>query len=329
MIQEHPLSSGIASSIVRTRREISDIIHGDDARTIAIVGPCSLDDSTQADGTPSALRFAERIDEIRQIPAIEDNLLIIMRCPPSKPRTDLGWTGLEEDQPATARKLLADIANSGLPLGIEIMEREQLARYGDLLSLGWVGARNNKDTSLRRTLSAYSELPVFCKNDDHGDISPAQAAIATMSEPQPHARITLPDGRTGVIKETAGNPNGALLWRGGKNYPAPDDFERGLRDIAQAGLPYGIDCSHGNTQAHDPEQRNRKTVLGQLACFDHTIDIVEARELPKSPVAIMIEAYLREGADTSGETAGVSRTDPCVSLSQVTSMLIRMATTRF
>ncbi len=327
--QEYPLVRGVATTIAQTRREIIDIFAGRDRRTLAVVGPCSLDDTRLADGTPSVLRFAEELAEIRRIPEIEDNLLVIMRSPPSKPRTDLGWTGLEEERPEAARDLLSQIVNNYLPLGIEVMEREQLARYGDLLSLGWVGARNNKDTGLRRTLSAYAELPILCKNDDHGDINAARLALRTIAEPQKHVRVTLPDGQTGKLKESAGNPNGAILWRGGSNYSTSDLFETGVQEVIATGLPYGVDCSHGNTQAHDPNKKNSKTVLGQLACFDHLVELVNEGSLQRTPRAVMIEAHLIEGSDPSGKTAGMSRTDPCVNIGQLAGMLKRMASAAF
>lgn len=321
----HPLDDQTERNIQETRDAVISILRGYDSRMIAVVGPCSMDDSRLADGTPSVLQFAERLDEIRKTPVVEDNLLTIMRIPPAKPRTDVGWAGLDETDPEESHWLMSEIAGMGMPVAMEIMDRDQLARYGGLLSLGWVGARNNKDTLLRRTLSAFPELPLFCKNDDHGDVDAAVLALETIATRQSNVRITMPDGTTGLLRQSRGNRNAGLLWRGGSDNPNPAGFSAGLNDTASRGMPYGVDCSHGSAQAFDPSGNYGKTVEGQLRSFDSLIDHIDSNSLPLQPVAVMIESHLHAGSDASGETAGMSRTDPCVSVEQLNSMMTRLA----
>lgn len=322
----HPLDCKSESEIDHTREAIIDILNGDDSRMIAIVGPCSMDESKLKDGTPAVVRFAEKLDGIRETPLIKENLLTIMRVPPAKPRTDLGWSGLDETDPIEAHWLMREIVDMAMPVAMEVMDRDQIARYGGMLALAWVGARNNKDTILRRTLSAFPELPLLCKNDDHGDIMAAALALDTIAAPQNNVRITMPNGSTGIMPKTNGNPNGGLLWRGGSDMPTPQGFSHGLHETAKRGIPYGVDCSHGSAQSFDPGGQFKKTVEGQHASFDRLISHIDANDLASQPVAVMIEAHLLSGADPSGEVAGLSRTDPCVSIDKLGEMMIRLAT---
>lgn len=323
LAQKHPLTPVATEQITDTRRHVIDCMEGRDKRTILIIGPCSEDDSLQPDDTPSVVAFARELQKISQEKKVRENLLIIMRYPPAKPRTDLGLAGLEQKDVMAAHRLLTDISNMGMPLAIEIMNRQHIARYGHLLSLGWIGARNIRDTHLRHSLSAYADLPVLCKNGEHGEVKPALQAVKTINESHENASITLPDDRTAYVSRTSGNPNTGLIWRGGSEYMSPEGFERGLLAVAETGQPYGVDCSHGNTMAHDRD--HQKSVSGQKACLDHLLDMISSGKLEKRPKAIMLEAYLQAGNDTSRQTPGRSWTDPCLSLKDARAAIAQIA----
>ncbi len=321
--QAHPLSEQAKQKIAETRQQVIDILEGKDVRMIAIVGPCSEDDSVRPDGTPSVVHYARELRDIAQDENIRKKVLIVMRCPPAKPRSDLGLAGLEQKDVAMAHKLLTDIANLGVPLAVEVMGSEHIARYGNLVSLHWVGARNNKDTILRHSLSAYPEMPVLIKNDEHGELQPALQAVQTIKEGHDNARITLPDGRTGYVRRTDGNPHAGIVRRGGTQHMSPEGFETGLAQTVETGLPYAVDCAHANEQAHDSQ--NQKTVAGQKACFNHLLDMLQNSKLQTEPKAIMIESYLLEGNDTTQKTPGKSWTDPCISLEDTKEMIKQLA----
>jgi 3-deoxy-7-phosphoheptulonate synthase len=324
LLQAHPLAADSAAAIVQHRHEIIDILAGKDARMLLIIGPCSEDDSTQPDGTPSVVHFARELHHIANDPQIAKHLKVVMRCPPAKPRSDVGLAGLEQKDITRAHELLTAVAELGVPLAIEVMGGEHLARYGHLLSMAWVGARNNKDTKLRHALSAYGALPVLCKNGEHGELKPALQAITTINQSHANASIILPDDRTAYVAQTSGNPHTGIIWRGGSEYMSPERFEQGVSETAATELPYAIDCAHGNEQAHD--QLHQKSVRGQLDCFDHVLQLLEDRKLPTNPKALMVEGYLLAGADTSQQTPGQSWTDPCVDLATVRDMAMRLAT---
>lgn len=323
LAQDQPLLAEAQEAIASARAQIIDILEGRDKRLLVIVGPCSEDDSVQPDGTPSVVKYAAEIKKLSEEDKIKNKLLVVMRCPPAKPRSDLGLAGLEQKDVVTAHRLLTEIANLRVPLAIEVMEPEHIARYGRIICLPWVGARNNRDTMLRHALSAYSDFPVLIKNDEHGDLKPALQAIDTIGQGHDNARITLPDGRTGYVGKTAGNLHTGIIWRGGSAYMSPETFEEGLQKVAQTKRPYAIDCAHGNEVAHDKD--HQKSIAGQKACFDHVLELVKNRTLSVAPKAIMIESHLLEGNDTSQQTPGKSWTDPCISLDDAKEMIRRLA----
>lgn len=320
---EYALDHEAREVIAEARQTVGDILHGKDPRMLAVVGVCAEDDSLQSDGTPSVLRFGERLSALMDRPEIAEHLYVVMRCPPAKPRSALGMAGLEQENPREARRLLAMLANTKMPLALEIMERDHLAVYGDLTTLGWVGARNNRDTGLRRTLSQYSGIPILCKNGEHGELDPALQTIETMRAQHPNAAITLPNGMKAHVELTTGHDTTGVIWRGGKLFMSHEAFEHGVMETAKTGLPYLIDGSHGNAMVHDTE--HKKSVEGQIAAFNHTVQLVLSDTLPTMPKGIMLESYLIAGADTSRGTPGKSWTDPCIDFETLEGMLMQLA----
>ena len=97
---------------------------GEDKRLLLIVGPCSIHDVN------SAHEYAKKLLEIKK--KVEKNILVIMRVYFEKPRTVIGWKGLINDPDLDnsfdinkgikiARKLLIDLAESGMPAGHEYL----------------------------------------------------------------------------------------------------------------------------------------------------------------------------------------------------------------
>jgi 3-deoxy-7-phosphoheptulonate synthase len=321
----HPLGAQALQMVKDTRIITRAIMDGSDPRILAIVGPCSADESRSNDGTFLNVDFAERLKVVAEQPIVKDNLVVVMRCPPAKPRSNTGRAGLEQGNLVTAHEILTGIGNTGMPLTMEIMNKEHVARYGGMLSMGWIGARDNTATKFRQTLSG-SNLPVFCKNGVTGELGTALDAVKTINAEHDNVELILPDGRLAEISHTTGNQATGLVWRGGTDFLSPDAFAKGVADTAEIGQPYLIDCAHSNEQAHDSDLA--KSVIGQIACFNHTLELIAGGTLRKQPAGIMIEANLLAGADTTGNTPGMSRTDPCVSFEDLEAMLIQLATSR-
>src|SRR5438132_12418069 len=86
LLEELPLTEPGSQVIARARGEIIRILHGDDDRLIAVVGPCSVHDPA------AALGYAGRC--LEQALALAGDLRIVMRVGLEKPRTAVGWRGL-------------------------------------------------------------------------------------------------------------------------------------------------------------------------------------------------------------------------------------------
>ncbi len=85
----HPITDDVAERIAHSRRQIENILTGDDNRLLCIVGPCSVHD------TEAALDYAKRLSAIQD--QYKDELFIVMRTYFEKPRTVVGWKGLITD----------------------------------------------------------------------------------------------------------------------------------------------------------------------------------------------------------------------------------------
>ncbi|MCV5919574.1 3-deoxy-7-phosphoheptulonate synthase, partial [Escherichia coli] len=55
----HPITDDVADRIAQSRRQIENILTGEDDRLLAIVGPCSVHD------TEAAIDYAKRLSEIQ------------------------------------------------------------------------------------------------------------------------------------------------------------------------------------------------------------------------------------------------------------------------
>ena len=122
---EFPVPQKVSAFVQQSRREIAAVVSGADDRLLAIVGPCSVHDPV------AAVEYAARLKEI----AVEfsDCLLRVMRVYFEKPRTVAGWKGLINDPGLdesfqinrglrTARKLLLEISEVGLPIANEVVQ---------------------------------------------------------------------------------------------------------------------------------------------------------------------------------------------------------------
>jgi 3-deoxy-7-phosphoheptulonate synthase len=318
----HPLVEGTRELVADQQRQICDILAGRDPRLLVMVGPCSMDDA-RLDGRYTNEIIAERLHTLQKEPEVADNALIVMRAPDDKPRSDLGMRGLAQKDVAIAHDIATRIANSGVPYSSEVMRAEGIARKAGRMALAWVGARNIGDTHIRHTLSAYPNLPVLCKNDGEGNLDPALKAMATIGASHDNVDVMRSDGVMGVLPRSPGNPNTALLWRGGSKYKTPAAYLGGLHLVARADVSYGVDLSHGGSVAHD--WKGEKSVAGIRRCSNTIIAQMVGGTLARNPSVITFEANMLEGADTSMQTPGKSWTDQCVAMDEASQMVIQLA----
>jgi phospho-2-dehydro-3-deoxyheptonate aldolase len=269
---KYPIAAGHYERVAEQRQRVSDMLGKYSTGLLAVVGPCAM---TEAEDImrAEALRLA-------QIEAL-------YRTPFYKPRTNKkDWHGLETSNPEAAYRIMTELAADTANLAVEIgADPRHLPRYADSTTLAWKGGRNHEQPELTYALALHDPmLPVAIKNGLDGEIGQAMQDIERIEEL-----------RCGM------GARAILLFRGGLNATSPEAWEEQylLAHEATEGRLL-VDWAHGGEQAHDPKGRFGKSVIGQIACMNHTIEI--ARRTGKVPAGIFAEA-----------TDAVSPTDPVMS----------------
>ena len=137
LLAELPLGERRATIVDRSRQTVRDILAGLDDRLLVVVGPCSAHDPA------AALDYAGRLAAVAE--RLADDLCVVMRVYFEKPRTTMGWKGLINDPGLdgtydiqrgirTARRLLLDILDLGVPVGCEFLEPTSPQYIADAVS---------------------------------------------------------------------------------------------------------------------------------------------------------------------------------------------------
>jgi len=322
LLQEE-LPAGLAAQtlVAGSRAEISRVLHGQDDRLIVIAGPCSIHDRDQA--LDYARRLKAEAERHRQ------DLLVVMRVYFEKPRTTVGWKGFINDPRMDgsyainegfrlARALMLEIAQIGLPMGVEFLDLLSPQFISDLVSWGAIGARTTESQSHRQLASGLS-CPVGFKNGTDGSVKVAvDAVIAARAA---HAFLGLTKMGQAAVFETRGNDDVHIILRGGKapNYDAAH-VQAACDLLKAAGLreQVMIDCSHANSSKQHTRQITVAAEIGaQIAAGQQRI------------TGVMIESHLEEGRQdiVPGQPLrhGVSVTDACIGFAQTVPVLDGLA----
>ena len=307
--EEIPVTARAGEGIASARGTIEAILESRDPRLLAVVGPCSIHDPK------AALEYAGRLRELAD--RVGDRIFIVMRVYFEKPRTVVGWKGLINDPDLDgsyhinkglrlARRLLADLAEVGMPAGTEFLDTTFGQFFADLVSWGAIGART-AESQIHRELASGLSMPVGIKNRTDGNVQVAVEAILAARER--HLFPSLTKEGAPAIFETTGNPHCHLVLRGGSvtgpNFRS-EHVTAALAKLRAANLPevLMIDCSHGNSEKR-PER--------QLEVIE---DVLAQRSAGQSALkAIMIESHLVGGRQEPGKgelTYGQSITDACL-----------------
>ena len=316
-LYELPISEAAADLVVRTRQEISDLVHGKDNRLLVIIGPCSIHDPK------AALEYAERLLPLRK--KYEKELLIVMRVYFEKPRTTVGWKGLINDPHLDgtfdinfglrqARKLLLNLNEMGMPASTEFLDMITPQYYADLISWGAIGARTT-ESQVHRELSSGLSCPVGFKNGTDGNLKIAIDAIGAASHPHHFLSVT----KTGhsAIVQTAGNRDCHVILRGGKepNYDS-SHVTAAAEACEKAGVPAKlmVDCSHANSRKDFKRQMEvAADIANQLRNGEDHI------------MGVMVESHLVEGRQDKPVTYGQSITDACIGWADTEGLLAELA----
>ncbi|GAA5127744.1 3-deoxy-7-phosphoheptulonate synthase [Luteolibacter yonseiensis] len=310
LISRVPREDAQAEFIIRSRREIRDIIFGNDPRLLVIAGPCSIHDT--AAGLEYAERFAKLADQVK------DRMLLVMRVYFEKPRTTVGWKGLImdprldgsnriEEGLETARRFLSDVIRLGIPTATELLDPITPQYIADLICWSAIGARTTESQTHRQMASGLS-MPLGFKNGTLGNLEPAINAIKAATQPQTFLGVGM-DGRASAVT-TTGNPDCHIILRGGESGPNHDAGSVGATRelLLKSGLKPAImiDASHGNC---------RKDHNLMPAVFE---EIVRQRKGgDTSVIGAMLESNLAGGAQKFPQPLdqlvhGQSITDACI-----------------
>ncbi|KAI9345544.1 phospho-2-dehydro-3-deoxyheptonate aldolase [Obelidium mucronatum] len=317
---EYPLTVTSKETVVRGRRHARNILNGDDDRLLLVIGPCSIHDVT------AALDYAKRLKAMAD--KHKDTLCIIMRSYFEKPRTTVGWKGLINDPfidgtfkinhgLRTARQLLNDITNLGMPVGFELLDTISPQYFCDVVSWGAIGARTT-ECQLHRELASGVSFPVGFKNGTDGNVNIALDAIQAASHPHHFLGVTK-QGITSIV-HTTGNDTCHIILRGsnkGPNYEKPFvDAIVGQLEAKKERVRLMVDASHGNSNKnHKNQMLVVKDVAQQVSSGSTAI------------FGVMVESNINEGNQKVPSTGtkdlkyGVSITDACVDWETTIEML--------
>ncbi|MBV6307191.1 3-deoxy-7-phosphoheptulonate synthase AroG [Candidimonas humi] len=321
VMREFACTTKISDTVYRARRAIHNVLHGADDRLVVIIGPCSIHKPE------AALEYAQRLSEQRE--RHKGELEIIMRVYFEKPRTTVGWKGLINDPMLdgsfninqglrTARELLIDINDLGLPAGCEFLDMITPQYIADLVSWGAIGARTT-ESQVHRELASGLSCPVGFKNGTDGNVKIAVDAIKAAS--QPHHFLSVTKGGHSAIVSTLGNEDCHIILRGGKapNYDAAS-VEQACQFLVKSSLRprLMIDASHANSSK---DYRKQPEVVQDIA---HQLEQGDERIF-----GVMVESHLVGGRQdlVPGQPLvyGQSITDGCIDWDTSVQVLDRLA----
>lgn len=322
MEEEFPLTEDAANTVVQTRLQAADILHGRDDRLLVVVGPCSIHD------TKAALEYGNLLREISK--RFSADLCLIMRVYFEKPRTTVGWKGLINDPHLDgtfdinqglrlARNLLLSLANQGIAAGTEFLDTITPQFIADLVAWGAIGARTT-ESQIHRELASGLSMPVGLKNGTDGNIQITLDAIQAARHP--HHFLSVTKQGIAAIVATHGNVDCHVILRGstaGTNFDATT-ISNVAADLNAADVPASImiDCSHGNSSKDHTRQ--------PLVAYEAASQIAAGQSYIRG---IMLESHLYEGRQNYqvGQPLqyGQSITDACISWEMTVPVLEKLA----
>ncbi len=302
-----PATASATRTVQSSRDAIHQILNGEDDRLLVVIGPCSVHDPQ------AALDYARRLAAIRR--ELAGTLEIVMRIYFAKPRTTIGWKGLINDPHldssfdinsglGTARKLLAEVNELGVPAGCEFLDTTVPQYIADLVGWAAIGARTT-ESQVHRELASGVSCPVGFKNSTAGDVKIAIDAVRSAAHPH-HFMAVTKNGRS-AIAETTGNADCHVILRGGvtPNYDAAS-VDAACRAAEASGIRgiVMIDTSHANS-GKKPENQPlvARNIAAQIAGGEDRI------------LGLLIESNLVAGRQDLGRgplTYGQSITDGCI-----------------
>jgi 3-deoxy-7-phosphoheptulonate synthase len=322
ILEDLPLGPELEGAVIRHRKEVAEVLDRTDDRLMVVVGPCSVHDPD------AAVEYAQRLSA--RAAELKDDLCITMRVYFEKPRTTTGWKGLINDPHLdgsrdvnvglhTARRLLLEVLDLGLPIGCEFLDPITPQYISDVVAWGAIGARTTESQTHRQLASGLS-MPVGFKNGTAGSVKLAVDAVRAAAAPHAFAGVDV--SGTPAILYTKGNPDCHIILRGGRGAPNydPGTVVEALALLREAGLAERllIDASHDNSgKDHTRQPQVVTEIADQIAAGNGAI------------VGAMLESFLVAGRQEldSGRPLvyGQSITDACMDWETTVLALDRLA----
>jgi len=321
-MEEVPLTDSAAHAILEGRKRVARILHGEDDRLVAVVGPCSIHDPD------AGIEYAKRLRKLSD--ELAEDVYVVMRVYFEKPRTTIGWKGLINDPYLDetfqineglrrARRFLCAVGDEGLPAGTEFLDPITPQFTADLVAWGAIGARTT-ESQVHRQLASGLSMPIGFKNGTYGTTQLAVDAV--VSAAHPHRFLGVTEQGLAAIVQTTGNPDCHIILRGGTSGPNYDaaSVAKATEQLNKAGLRASVmvDCSHGNSQKDYRRQPEvAKDVARQIAAGSTSI------------FGVMLESNLAEGrqdlVSRDKLVYGQSITDACIAFDTTADVLRELA----
>ena len=322
ILEDVPLGRDGEDAVLARRAEVKSILDREDDRLLVVVGPCSVHDPE------AAVEYAERL--ARQAVDLRDDLCVAMRVYFEKPRTTTGWKGLINDPRLdgsrdvnfglhTARRLLIEVTDLGLPIGCEFLDPITPQYISDVVAWGAIGARTT-ESQIHRQLASGLSMPVGFKNGTAGSVKLAVDAVRAAAAPHAFAGVDV--SGTPAILYTEGNEDCHVILRGGRSAPNYDagSVDETIGQLRAAGLAERvvIDASHDNSgKDHERQPEVVSEISDQVGAGNGAI------------VGVMMESFLVAGRqDLESDQPlvyGQSITDACMDWDNTVLTLDRLA----
>ena len=264
---------------------------------------------------------------------VSDKIILIPRIYTNKPRTTgQGYKGMlhqpdPDAQPDMYKGIVAirelhmeALRDYDFSCADEMLYPENYRYLSDLLSYVAVGARSVENQQHRLTASGI-EAPVGMKNPTGGDLSVMMNAITAAQS-----------GHTFIYRgwevTSEGNPWTHAILRGYVDYAGKSASNYHYEDLLKVNDLYAksglvnpsviVDTNHNNSG---------KQYLEQVRIAK---DVVYSRnqnaDIKRLVKGLMIESYLEDGAQSSGEHVfGKSITDPCLGWEKTEQLILDIA----
>ncbi|XLQ20110.1 MAG: 3-deoxy-7-phosphoheptulonate synthase [Candidatus Moraniibacteriota bacterium] len=316
------LDISLKRRVIQDRKEVKNIISGEDDRLLVIVGPCSAWPS-------EAVRvYAEQLAELAKL--YKNDVKIIMRVYTQKPRTTVGWAGvaLQPDpfEPPSinagtiyVRKMMKEIIELGLPIADEILFTNLFKYRSDMLSWAAIGARSSEDQE-HRAFASGMPFAAGIKNPTSGDLRIGVNGVLSAQ----HGHVYVRRDKQ-IISN--GNEYAHLVLRGGmdgSNY-SMKHLKYVVEMYEQDGIENPsiiVDTSHDNTKVNNEKDytRQSKAVMNVLKSCEKNAKIKNVVK------GFLIESFVKNGNQevrnkTNMDLGGLSITDACIGIDE-TRMLI-------